>query len=47
VCVSQCSNEALGLVSRPEEDLVLPPETIKEWAASRAAERGISLADVL
>jgi len=47
VCVSQCPNEALGLVSRPEEDLVLPPETIKEWGASRATERGISLADVM
>jgi electron transport complex protein RnfB len=47
VCVSQCPNDSLGLVSRPEEDLVLPPETIKEWGASRATERGISLADVM
>lgn len=47
VCVPVCSTGALGLVLRPEEELILPPETIKEWAASRATERGISLADVL
>lgn len=47
VCVPQCPNEALGLVLRPEEDLVLPPETIKEWGAQRAIERGVNLADVL
>ncbi len=47
VCVAQCPNQALGMVLRPEEDLVLPPETIKEWGARRAAERGIDLADVL
>jgi Pyruvate/2-oxoacid:ferredoxin oxidoreductase delta subunit len=47
VCVPQCPNEALGMVLRPEEDLILPPETIKEWGAKRAAERGINLADVL
>jgi Pyruvate/2-oxoacid:ferredoxin oxidoreductase delta subunit len=47
VCVLQCPNEALGMVLRPEEELVLPPETIKEWGAKRAAERGIDLANVL
>jgi len=47
VCVPQCPNEALGMVLRTEEDLILPPETIKEWGAKRAAERGIDLADVL
>jgi ferredoxin len=47
VCVPQCPNDALGMVLRPEEDLILPPETIKEWSAKRAAERGITLADVL
>jgi hypothetical protein len=35
------------MVLRPEDDLVLPPETIKEWGAKRAAGRGIDLADVL
>ncbi|MFL7868856.1 MAG: ATP-binding protein [Anaerolineales bacterium] len=47
VCVPQCPNEALGMVLRPEDDLILPPETIKEWGMQRAAERGIDLADVL
>ena len=47
VCVPQCPNEALGMVLRPEEDLIMPPETIKEWGTRRAAERGIDLADVL
>ena len=47
VCVPQCPNEALGMVLRSEEDLILPPETIKEWGAKRAAGRGISLAEVL
>jgi heterodisulfide reductase subunit A-like polyferredoxin len=47
VCVPQCPNDALGMLLRPEEDLVLPPETIKEWGAKRAAERGINLADVM
>jgi Na+-translocating ferredoxin:NAD+ oxidoreductase subunit B len=47
VCVPQCPNEALGLVLRPEEDLILPPETVKEWGAKRALERGINLANIL
>jgi ferredoxin len=47
VCVPQCPNEALGMALRPAEELVLPPETLKEWGARRAAERGIDLAQVL
>ena len=47
VCVPQCPNEALGMVLRPEEDLILPPETIKEWGARRASERGVDLAKIL
>jgi heterodisulfide reductase subunit A-like polyferredoxin len=47
VCVPQCPNGALGMVLRPEGDLILPPETIKEWAVRRAADRGISLTDLL
>ena len=46
VCVPACSTGALGLVLRPESELIVPPETLKEWGAKRAAERGISLADV-
>lgn len=47
VCVPQCPNDALGMVLRPEEDLALPPETIKDWGAKRAVDRGIDLADVM
>jgi Pyruvate/2-oxoacid:ferredoxin oxidoreductase delta subunit len=47
VCVMHCPNQALGMVLRPEGELVLPPETLKEWGVRRAADRGISLADVL
>ena len=35
------------MVPRPESDVILPPATIKEWGAKRAAERGINLTDVL
>ena len=47
VCVPQCPSEALGMVLRPEEELVLPPVTIKEWGVQRAADRGINLANVM
>jgi electron transport complex protein RnfB len=47
VCVPQCPNGVLGLVLRPDEELILPPETLKEWGAKRAADRGIDLANVL
>ena len=47
VCVPVCSTGALGMVPRPESDVIIPPATIKEWGAQRAAERGKSLADVL
>ena len=47
VCVLRCPNEALSMVPRPEEDVILPPESIKEWGAKRAADRGIDLSNVL
>ncbi len=47
VCVPACQNEALGLVSRPEGEVLIPPETLKEWGAQRAAARGLHLSDVL
>ena len=47
VCVPQCPSEALGMVRRPADEITQVPETIKEWAAIRAADRGINLADVL
>ena len=47
VCVPHCPDNALGMVLRPEEELVMPPDTIKEWGIARAADRGIDLTDVL
>jgi heterodisulfide reductase subunit A-like polyferredoxin len=47
VCVPQCPSEALGMVLRPEDEVTQVPETIKEWGAIRAADRGINLADVM
>jgi electron transport complex protein RnfB len=47
VCVPACPNQALVLVSRPEHEISAPPETMKEWGAQRASERGISLKGVL
>jgi len=47
VCVPQCPSEALGMVRRPADEITQVPETIKEWAVIRAADRGINLADVL
>jgi len=34
-------------VMRPEDDWATPPETIKDWGAERAADRGIDLANIL
>ena len=47
VCVPQCPTEALGMVPRPEDEIIQVPETIKEWGAKRALDRGIDLAEVL
>ena len=47
ICVPQCPSEALSMVMRPEDDWATPPETIKDWGAERAADRGIDLANIL
>jgi len=47
VCVPVCSTGALGMIPRPESDMIIPPANIQEWGAQRAAERGINLADIL
>ncbi len=41
VCVINCSTEALGLVRRPEEEVLRVPVTHTDWEAQRAAERGL------
>jgi Pyruvate/2-oxoacid:ferredoxin oxidoreductase delta subunit len=41
VCVINCSAEALGLVRRPEEEVLRVPVTHTDWEAQRAVERGL------
>jgi electron transport complex protein RnfB len=45
-CTLVCPAGALSLALRPEEDTLVPPADVGEWMAQRAAQRGISLADV-
>jgi formate hydrogenlyase subunit 6/NADH:ubiquinone oxidoreductase subunit I len=47
VCTLVCPEEALGLVRRPEDEVLPPPVTEDEWRAERAAARGIELDAVL
>ncbi len=41
VCVLACSTDALGLVRRPEAEVMHIPETPAEWRTQRAASRGL------
>ena len=41
VCVINCATEALGLVRRPDEEVLRIPVTHTEWEAQRSAERGL------
>ena len=41
VCVLACSTGALGLVRRPEEEVLPIPETLADWGIQRAASRGL------
>ena len=41
VCVIACSTGALGLVRRPEEEVMQIPVTPADWRAQRAVERGL------
>ena len=47
LCVLNCAQEALAMVRRPESDVLPVPLTEAEWRVERAAQRGISLDDVL
>ena len=47
ICVVQCEQEALTLVRRPEEEILLPPENFDDWMAARAAARGIPMDTIL
>jgi ferredoxin len=40
VCVLNCPDEAMGLVRRPENEIMPVPETPEAWGAQRTAARG-------
>lgn len=42
VCVLACSTGALGLVRRPEENILPVPSTLTEWGAQRSTNRGLT-----
>jgi len=41
VCVLNCPNEAMGLVRRPEDEILQVPVTLEDWGIKRSAGRGI------
>jgi heterodisulfide reductase subunit A-like polyferredoxin len=43
VCVSFCPENALGLVRRPADEILPPPDTEPDWLIERAASRGLNL----
>jgi ferredoxin len=47
VCAAACATGALTLERRPEGEVGPPPRDIKAWSVERAAERGVSLSEVL
>ncbi len=47
VCVPACPVGALSLVRRPDDEVLPPPATKREWREQRAAARGLDLDDVL
>lgn len=47
VCVPACPEGALGLARRPVDEVETVPVTEMDWLRQRAAERGISLDEVL
>ncbi len=46
VCVLVCPEGALGLVRRPEAEVLPPPVTEADWRSARAVARGLDLAQV-
>ncbi|MEJ5309694.1 MAG: 4Fe-4S binding protein [Anaerolineae bacterium] len=47
VCTVACPVGALSMVRRPEEEVLPPPATEREWQVERAAARGLDLNAVL
>ena len=47
VCVPYCDTEALVLVRRPEEEIIIPPLSEEDWMKERAVSRGVDIKEVL
>jgi electron transport complex protein RnfB len=47
VCVTNCPDDAMILVRRPEEEIKAIPATPQDWMAERAATRGLDMSSVL
>lgn len=47
VCVLTCPDEALGLVRRPVDEVLSPPETERDWLMDRAEARGMDLSQII
>ena len=45
VCIPKCPEGALSLVRRPDDEVLNPPPTHKDWLKQRASARGITIAD--
>jgi len=45
VCVTKCPEGALVLVRRPEDEIINPPQSHKDWLIQRAMERGLDISE--
>jgi ferredoxin len=42
LCTTVCPTEALSLQRRPEGEVIVPPESLRDWRTQRAHARGLS-----
>jgi Fe-S-cluster-containing hydrogenase component 2 len=47
LCISTCPVEAIQLVRKPQDELVLPPKDEAEWFNKRAELRGVDISKYL
>jgi heterodisulfide reductase subunit A-like polyferredoxin len=47
VCIPSCPEGALGLVNRPPQEVMLPPEDEAAWLRERAVSRGLDPGNLL
>jgi len=41
ICVTGCPSEAMGLVLRPDAEIIHPPENLRDWEEQRLRNRGL------